>query len=226
MTGIGNSLLSLIGACVLAALAAPATQLAPSVDRLISTDAAVVERARGEIVAIHKERVGALIYIIKDNDLLWNKPPTVGAAVQILGEMRAVEAAEPLAAIIGYPDIRPPGGPPFRQYVHRTPWPTPWWSAPDEGSVADSLLKIGRPCLPAVLTKLSETDSTIETELCLKVLFFLTDRDGAASALRAAGAGKEGAQAARLAKALESVKKAPERPEVPERLRAYVPRVD
>ncbi len=157
----------------------------------MSPDPAVVQRTREDVLAAHGERVRALVDVVEDKDLLWNKPSTVMAAVELLGEMRAVEAAEPLAAIIGYPDVRPPGGPPFRRFIHKTPWPVPWWSAPEEGSIAEALIKIGRPCLPAVLKKLGETSNPVETEPCLKVLFLLTGRDGAESALKGAGAGKE-----------------------------------
>jgi len=208
---------------------APAPNFAPGVDSLISSDPVHIERVKEDMLATRKERVEGLIGIIKDKDLLWNRPPTVMAAVQILGEMRAVEAAKPLVDIIRYPDVRPPWGP--RQYNSRTPWPKrmwplPWWSAPEEGSVCEALVKIGRPCLPAVLETLSWTDDPTHTGRCLQVLYFVLGRDGAESALRAAVAGKEEAPTARLGKALERLKNAPETAEVPPRYTRYLPRLD
>lgn len=221
----GRSMVGLIVFSVLATSAAQGLQRGADLGAVTPSDTALVRRTKEDMLAAHNERVQSLIDVIEDEDFLWNWPSTVMAAVEVLGEMRAVEASERLVAIIGYPAIRPPGGPPVRQFIHRTPWPTPWWSPPDERTVADALLRVGRPSLPAVVEKLGETSNPVEIEACLQVLFFLTGREGAESALRAASVGKDGAPAARLAKALGMLKDAPAEPSVPPRLRVYLPSV-
>ncbi len=89
MLRTGRAVVGLMACLVLVASAAPAPRRAAGLADLMSPDPAVVQRTREDVLAAHGERVRALVDVVEDKDLLWNKPSTVMAAVELLGEMRA-----------------------------------------------------------------------------------------------------------------------------------------
>jgi len=219
-------LLPLLAVAAAAGMSPADKAVTEPVRSLLSSDPGLVAQARSELLSARKAQVAGLIEIVEDKNWHGYEQATVQAAIQILGEWRAVEAIDALVGIIGYPEVRAVGRPPSRGYVSAaTGWPKLLWEETSESSPAEALVKIGEPCLPSILRKISQTDNYTELKQSLKVLYFLRGRHGAESALKAAGAGVDGAPAARLAKALHMLKEAPERAHVPARLRAYLPAV-
>lgn len=219
-------LLPLLAVAAVAGMSPPDEAVTEPARGLLSSDPALVAQARNEILSARKAQVAGFVEIVEDKNDHGYELPTVRAAIRILGEWRAVEAVDPLVGIIGYPEVRALGRPPSRNYLSAAnAWPSPFWEEPPQASPAEALLRIGQPCVPSVLRKISQTDNYTELVQCMKVLYFLRGRDGAESVLKAAGAGMDGAPAARLAKALDMLKEAPERANVPPGLRAYLPAV-
>ena len=157
------------GAWVGLPLLAQAAQRPPgeaAVERLLSEDRAAIREAERELLAARGELVDELIAIVRTcvNDPA--KEESAKAAMRILGEMRAVEAAEVLASYVAFPQVVPydPGGLAPERGGLRHFWPA-----------AEALLKIGDPAIPRVVAKVPTTDDITEQRTCLAVLVKLTD---------------------------------------------------
>jgi hypothetical protein len=154
--------------CLGMPLAAQSAPAEPAATRLLSQDGAVIHEAKTELLAARAKLIADLSAIIRDHEnQLWRRA-SVHAAILILGEMRAPEAAEVLASYIAFPQQLPPAG---RRPVVISAGSTTHWPA------AEALIKIGMPCVPALLDKLAQTDNTDEGEACLAVLHALRERD-------------------------------------------------
>jgi len=155
------------------------------IERLLSKDGQEIYAARNELLAAKKDLIAKLIDIIKEKENLLNNQPSVRAAIFILGEMRAVEAIDVLVDQIGFPRIYEgeagivglEGGTMFHRGLKNIGKVYP---------AAGALIKIGEPCLDAVVTKLASTVGIFEPKACLGVLVGLRGRDSTAEMLKAA----------------------------------------
>lgn len=121
-----------------------------AVQRLISKDGEDVSTARDELVASRKTLIGQLIQIIEDKENRVYNTTSVQTAMYILGEMRALEAIDVLVEQLGFPHTAEggltvmQGGMMFQRLK-------------DAGRMypgVNALVKIGEPCLDAVVAKL------------------------------------------------------------------------
>ena len=120
-----------------------------AVERLMSKDGQEVAAAQNELVASRKTLIGQLIQIIEDKENRVYNKTSVQTAMYILGEMRALEAIDVLVEQLGFPFTENGGvtvmhgGMMFQRLE-------------DAGRMypgVDALIKIGEPCLDAVLAK-------------------------------------------------------------------------
>jgi hypothetical protein len=137
-----------------------------------------MDEAKTELLAARAKLIADLSAIIRDHENQRQRTASVRSAMFILGEMRAPEAAEVLASYIGFPQQLPSDG--QRHVVVTRGGSGRSWPA------AEALIKIGMPCVPAVLDKLAQTDSTYDGEACLAVLDALRQRDSVSEVLEKA----------------------------------------
>jgi len=161
---------------------AAAAEEKPSEDsaakRLLTQGGGVREEAQSELLAARAKLISDLSAIIRDHEnQLW-RTASVSVAMSILGEMRAPEAAEVLASYIAFPQVLPSDG--RRLVMIVSTGSTTHWRA------AEALIKIGAPCVPAVVDKLAHTDNSDEGEACLAVLHALLERDSVSQVLEKA----------------------------------------
>ncbi len=165
------SVLAAAGFCGGLSLFAQAQEAAPrqpAVERLASEDLAAIEEAERELLAARAKLVAELLGIVRKHVQDRQKEPSAKAAMRILGEMRAAEAAEVLASYVGFPQVAPydPGGLGPGRGGFRRFWPA-----------AQALVEIGQPCVAHTMAKLHETGDIIEQRACLAVLVKLGQAD-------------------------------------------------
>jgi hypothetical protein len=165
---------SCLAALTSARALAQAVPQEPAATRLLSQEGTVRQEAKSELLAARAKLITDLSGIIRDHDNQLFRTASVKSAMLILGEMRAPEAAEVLASYIAFPQKLPPAG--RRVVVMRGGSATHW-------PAAEALIKIGAPCVPAVVDKLAHTDNSDEGEACLAVLHALRERDSVSEAL-------------------------------------------
>lgn len=150
-----------------------------AVERLMAKDGQEIAAARNELVASRKRLIGQLIDIIEEQENRSHEKTSVQAAMYILGEMRALEAIDVLVGHLGFPFTENEGvivihgGMMFRKLE-------------DAGRMypgVDALIKIGEPCLDAVLAK---QKSPVERATpYVAVMVVLRGRDWTAQTLKA-----------------------------------------
>jgi hypothetical protein len=172
------ALASLSVASLLSVGALPATKKISTLERLLSNDVNVIEEAKDELIATRRNLIEGLIKIVNQKENRIKREASVRAAIIVLGEMRAVEAVELLVDNIGFPYVMEP------------------WSEPRPGPPAGmgtiglglsriqktypavgALVKIGEPCLNAVINKIASTENVNEQKACLGVLINLKPRN-------------------------------------------------
>jgi hypothetical protein len=146
-------------------------------ERLLSQEGGQLEEAQSELLAARAKLIADLSGIIRDHENQRHRTAAVHSAMFILGEMRAPEAAEVLAEYIGFPQVLPPG---------RGILVIPGGMGRRWRPAAEALIKIGAPCVPAVVDKLAHTDNSDEGEACLAVLDALRKRDSVSQVLEKA----------------------------------------
>jgi hypothetical protein len=140
------------------------------VERLLAGGSKEIGAARAQLIAARKRLIKQLIEIITEEQNRRGKRAVVNSAMLVLGEMRAVEAVDVLVEYIGFPELIAPGWATPHQIggmgrgTHRLP-------------AVDALIKIGEPCLDAVMGKLAGTESGLAQKACLRVLRGLRDRE-------------------------------------------------
>lgn len=164
-----------------------------AVQRLMSKDGEVLYTARDELVAGRKELIGQLIDIIrKKENRIYNKT-RVRAAMYILGEMRAVEAVEVLVEHLGFPHTGEGGV----VVMHGGMLGSSLKAAGKMYPGVDALIKIGEPCLDAVVAKL---ESPVIVRPYVAVLVGLRGRDWTVETLKTAMEKETGAEKKRWLK--------------------------
>jgi len=161
--------------CLPMPIAAQAAPQEPAAKRLLSQDGALLQEAESELLAARAKLIADLSGIIRDHENQRRRKASVEAAMFILGEMRAPEAAGVLASYIAFPHQLPSDG--QRRVVVISGVGLMHWPA------AEALIKIGMPCVPAVLDKLADTDNSDQGEACLAVLHALLERDSVSEVL-------------------------------------------
>ena len=149
-----------------------------TLERLLSNDVNVIEKAKNELITTRKDLIERLIKIVNQKENRIKREASVRAAIIVLGEMRAVEAIELLVDNIGFPYVREP-------YSEPRPGPLAGSGTIGRGLSGiqktypgvGALIKIGEPCLRHVIDKLSSTGGVSEQQACLGVLVGLRQRD-------------------------------------------------
>jgi len=186
----------------------------PLVEGLRAERAADRRQAEEELLARRRRTVAGLVELLRDRDVLANRRAVAQSAIYLLGEMRAVEAVPALVDIVAYP--AGVSGPEGHRMFEVPPAPRLWWREPPERSPATALIKIGHPCLPAVVEKLRQTGSLTEMKACLDVLYRLLERERALDELQTAlDAAETEDERAGLRRAVEWMRTAGETPPFP-----------
>lgn len=149
-----------------------------ALQRLLSNEWTEIKEARDELVTARKSLIAGLIKIVEQKENRIKKEPSVRAAIFVMGEMRAVEAIEMLVDHIGFPYVQEGGDEP-------RPGPPAGMGSLKRGlrgaqktyPAVAALVKIGEPCLGAVITKIASTENVNERKACLGVLLGLRQRD-------------------------------------------------
>ena len=154
------------------------TRKTSTLERLLSNDVNVIEEAKDELITTRKHLIDGLIKIVNQKENRIKREASVRAAIIVLGEMRAMEAVELLVDNIGFPYVMEPlseprPGPPAGMGTIRPGLNGIQKTYPAIGS----LLKIGEPCLNAVINKMASTENVNEQKACLGVLIGLHHRD-------------------------------------------------
>ena len=163
--------------CLSACVAAVAPLVIPAIalggpEGLLAEDQGIRQRAQENILARRTNDIFELVEIIKDpkNE---QKIDVVKRAIFCLGELRAVEATNALIDRLIYPYDKPI----LDEWTigHNARAETrsveEWYPA------AAALIKIGRPCLPSVLAKVSQTDDGTEIAVCSHILNTLCKKE-------------------------------------------------
>jgi len=169
---------------------------------LLSQDRNLVQTAKSELLAARAEEVSALIAIVANDENLVTRSESVGAAMFVLGKMRAIEAAETLAANVAFPDVLPGRAEYLKARVRRPAYPLghlPLSRRP----AAEALVNIGEPSLPAVIEKLATTGNVTEQVACLQVLHELRGDDSARALEHALACQEDPKKRERLRNSLE-----------------------
>jgi hypothetical protein len=161
------------------------------VQKLFAADAVSRQDAEKSIIAARKELIASLLQAIKDetNRTMAAKRGSTLAAVRILGELRAVEAADVLTEYITLPD-----DPEVLTLGVKADASRPSWVM-GESSIFDrplsnwqtveALVAIGEPCLPSVMKRLQRSGADIRgIAACTRVLTELKGKEGAAALLK------------------------------------------
>ncbi len=153
----------------------------PAVKRLLSKDASTREEAQQELLAARTDLISQLISIVDSEENHQTRRESVRATMFILGEMRATEAVSVLVKYIAFAD----------EPTVLTATPHRLGSGPlSQVPAVEALVKIGEPCLKAIIGKLATTYNVREQAACIRVLIELRERD-AASAMLADAIAKE-----------------------------------
>jgi hypothetical protein len=123
-------------ACLFCAAAGAA--VLGNIDKIRTTDKQLQREATTAILDQRLQTIQGLVSTIQDPEMRNRNPDGVAAAIRLLGELRASEAAQPLANMITFtePGVRLPSG----------------TSSPEDLRPAvPALVEIGIPAVPAVL---------------------------------------------------------------------------
>jgi hypothetical protein len=117
---------------------------------LLSDDEAGRIRARNQILGLRAAHIAELSTIVRDADSQLNRPASVQNAIEILGDLRAVEAIDVLVNSIAFPFVR-----------YSDPPITPAWtiSRDAEFPSANALAKIGEPSIMPVAKRIAVCDA-------------------------------------------------------------------
>ncbi len=153
----------------------------PAIKRLLSNDASTREEAKQELLTARTDLISQLISIVDSEQNHQTRRESVRATMFILGEMRAMQAVSVLVKYVAFADER----------TVRTAWTDRLGSRPlSQMPAVQALVKIGEPCLKAIISKLATTYDVREQAACIRVLIKLRERD-AASAMLVEAAAKE-----------------------------------
>jgi len=156
---------------------------------ICSPDEKVREKAQRDILEARAGMVAELVNIVKEEKARTELAQRCSAlrAVYLLGELRAVEGSEVLSQFIEYSQrvgrsgeyvLVSEGLPRYKDYYTRLL---------GEWATVGALVKIGEPCIPAVMKRLSEANVGPSVyEACGRVLLELRGRDGASAILKEA----------------------------------------
>jgi len=181
---------------------------------ICSPDMKVREKTQRDILEARARMITELVNIAKDEK---NRTEIVRRdyalrACYLLGELHAVEGSQVLSQYIEYSERVGRSG----QYVmisEGLPRYKDYYSRPlGEWATVGALVKIGEPCIPAVMKRLSEANVGPSVyEACGRVLLELRGRDGAAAIIKVALTKETDLQKRESLKAAyDWVKKAPE----------------
>ena len=146
----------------------PAPPPDPAVRRLFARTIEEREIVKKEILGARKRLIQELCTIITDSDNYINARGTIWDAMELLGEIRAAEAAPSLVESIGFPYVpHPKTGAGFMNYPH-TDWDKIDWEKRSPAVCA--LVRIGEPSIDPVIAKLDATRNELVTRLCREVL--------------------------------------------------------
>ena len=170
--------LALLGLCVIAALSVGAGQAQgqeSAVKRLLSDEATTILQAQEELLAARTDLISQLISVVDSQQNHETRRESVRASMFILGEMRATQAVPVLVKYIAFRDD------PSARFAQ----PHRFGSGPleQEGPAVQALVKIGEPCLKAIIGKLATTYHVGEQAACIRVLIELRERDAASAML-------------------------------------------
>ncbi len=169
--------LALLGLCVIAALSIGAGQAQgqeSALKRLLSNEPTTRLQAQQELLAARTDLISQLIGIVDSEENQQTRRESVRATMFILGEMRATQAVSVLVQYIAFAD----------EPTVVTAAPYRLGSRPLEQMPAvQALVKIGEPCLKAVINKLATTYHVTEQKCCIRVLIELRERDAASAML-------------------------------------------
>jgi hypothetical protein len=154
-------------ACFSWALAAD-QETSELVQRIRAKDSEVRREAKEEIIAGRKRTISALLDVVEDSST--NDHHSVALAIFCLGEMRAVESINVLVEKIVFPyGGQGWGHPKFGGYSAGVEARSvrEWYVA------VDALLKIGEPCIPSIINRLSMANTRRENDACKALLLLL-----------------------------------------------------
>ncbi len=155
-----------------------------AVRRLLSDDETTREQAKQELFAARTDLISQLISIVDNEQNQQTRRESVRAAMFILGEMRALEAVDVLVTCVAFPYVLPSGEEPASVRVTIARRTHLLGSGPlDERPAIEALVKIGEPCLKAIIGKLATTYDVREQAACIRVLIELRERDAASAML-------------------------------------------
>jgi hypothetical protein len=178
-----------VGLFMAACGGAPSPTNTNGVQRLFSVEPGVAEATKKEILGARTQLINELLGPVKDaqNQKAPSKRAGWLGCVQILGQMRAVEA---IPALVEFIEIDETIIQPNRAVVTvpgldaRDKWddyrrPLSRWAT------VGALVSIGEPCLPAVMKRLSGASGDT-LGACCRVVLELKGKDGAAAPLKEA----------------------------------------
>ncbi len=135
---------------------------------LLSSEQAVREKARDEILAAHRQLVAELCSNVADHANHRSSAHGVAESIRMLGELRSREAIDVLVEHIGFPLVRYPDGTSISPFPFR-----PGQPLGDSLPAIGALIKIGPASVLPAARKLVATKSDVEYEACFDVLYSL-----------------------------------------------------
>ena len=167
-------LLTLCVAVLLCIGSAQSQPKEPAINRLLSNNASTREEAKQELLTARTDLISQLISIVDSEENHQTRRESVRATMFILGEMRVTEAVSVLVKYVAFADDAPD----FTAAGHRL------GSRPlSQMPAVEALVKIGEPCLKAIIGKLATTYDVREQAACIRVLIELRERDAASAML-------------------------------------------
>ena len=148
-----------------------------SVRMLLSKNYRTQQQAKQQILAERKAMTSELSAIVADPENHVYRAESVRKAMELLGELRALEGIEVLVTYIGFPWVHhpdageypgPPTGGKNKPPLKGSPGASKWRA--EQFPAIGALINIGEPCIDAVITKLSTTDNVLEHRVCTAVL--------------------------------------------------------
>jgi hypothetical protein len=130
--------------------------------RLLSKDREARLQARRELVEDRKALIAQLSSAIQEKAQQTSNEHVVRELMSVLGDIRATEAIDVLVRHIGYPRTA--------KIDDRTHDGITGFSFMDSGPAVDALVRIGEPCVDAVIWKIRTTKVREERVACVAVL--------------------------------------------------------
>lgn len=163
-----------------------------SVRMLLSKNYRTQQQAKQQILAERKKMTSELSAIVADPENHVYRPESVRKAMELLGELRALEGIEVLVTYIGFPHVHHPdageypdtGGGKNKPVLKGSPGEAKWLA--EQFPAIGALINIGEPCIDAVISKLSTTDHPLEQTACTAVLKHLQQHPSVREKLRQA----------------------------------------